>query len=80
MEKSMYVMAIDGMFSARDIGSVTVTEKGVAVTDAAGNLKYWHEEHDKKKAKLVSKHLTKAIMSASTDEPYQADWEKLGLA
>jgi hypothetical protein len=80
MEKSMYVMAIDGMFSARDIGSVTVTEKGVAVTDAAGNLKYWHEEHDKKNAKLVSKHLTKAIMSAATDEPYQADWEELGLA
>lgn len=80
MNKAMYVKAINGMFSATDIGSVTVTEKGVAVTDSAGNLKYWHEEHDKKKAKLVSKHLTEAIISAGTDEPYQADWEELGLA
>ncbi len=80
MSKALYIQAINGMFSAKGIGSVTPTEKGVAVTSEDGTLKYWHEQPDKEKAKLIAQHLTKAIMTADSEDPYQADWEALGLA
>lgn len=73
------VLAINGMFDAAHVGSISNTETGVAVVNDKGALIYFHEEADKDKAKAISFHLSKAAVTAGTPNAYQPDWEELAL-
>jgi len=78
--KNTFVLAINGMFDAADVSSVSNTETGVAVISKRGDLLYFHEESDKEKAKSICSHLSKAVFTADKSDPYHPNWEELGLA
>lgn len=62
MNKALLIKAINGIFDANKVGSVTAMKTGVAVTNESGELMYWHTENDEEKAQKLSGLLSDAVM------------------
>lgn len=74
---STFVLAVNGLFDAVDVSSVSQTETGVAVISKRGDLLYFYEESDKNIAKNICSHLSKAVFTAGKSNAYQPDWDAL---
>lgn len=64
---------LHGFFNPIEAAGVNCLAKGVAVTNAQGQLIHWVNEKDEEKAGAVADALTDAILDGTP-----VDWEALG--
>ena len=80
MNKALLIRAINGIFDANNVGSVTAMKTGVAVTHSKNELMYWHEEQDVEKAQLLANLLSDAVMDRLEGGDGKVDFKEHGLA
>jgi hypothetical protein len=62
MNKALLIKSVNGIFDANKVSSVTAMKTGVAVTNEAGELMYWHSESNEEKSQKLADLLSDAVM------------------